>query len=481
MLTPGCFRALRMRYSKCMDENKRKLDRLRTQYGLQLGNEIRRDASAPAKTGGVLSEALARQLRARLGLPDAPASSDVAHAGTAVEIDAVLPGHVSGTDADGFFLCRRRFPLDHYMGDIPLGAALDCQGREIALSACDDALLAFAPRTTCYMDTETTGLSGGAGTVAFLVGVGFFEDDAFVLEQCFLRDYDDEAPMLAYLSERLPGFTAVVSYNGKSFDMPLLRARFVQHRIPFPFEDTPHYDLVHAARRVWRRRLNDCSLANIEREVLGFRRRDDVPGSLIPQLWLDYLDSRDARPLAAVFQHHALDVLSLAALSGHLANRLARDDGPAFHHAEDQLSVIRLHYKRKQYDAVIERGRAFLDASRVTDALRRECLALVAQAYRRTNRFEAMEQTWRAMHDAYPEDAQAAEALAKCLEHRRRDLDGAMDVCRATLAHIEAAAARAALPADFGASTLRGRLARLEQKAARRDARRTDGDEPLWP
>ena len=460
-----------------MSDDKKQLDALKAKLGLMRATDIvpkpetkrvqrssHTHAQPEEKSGGVLSNALAAQLRARLGLDAVTATTDVAHTdGEPVEIDAVVPGACIGDDDYAFFRCRTCYPLDHAIGDIPLGDALRCAGREIALSACDESLLGFDPRTTCFMDTETTGLAGGAGTVAFLVGVGYFDASQFVLEQCFLRDYDDEGAMLDYLADKLTRFSAVVSYNGKSFDMPLLRARFVQHRIPFPLEDAGHYDLVHAARRVWKQRLKSCTLGNIEKEVLGLRRHGDVPGYLIPQLWLNYLDARDARPLAPVFYHHEMDILSLVALTGHLAQALAAKDGADFHHAEDRLSVVRLYVKNKQYDAAIAEAQRFLETSRIPDALRRECLTLLGKSCKRAGLYEDMAAAWALMHEEFPHDAFAAAELAKYKEHQERDFAGAIEVCKETLAQIEAMPAAS----DFTVSALRGRLARLEGKQAR--------------
>ncbi len=481
---------------------KNKLDALRSQLGLMTGKDIAlkplsepktipptdlgiadKDEAEPSSAEGrLLSPAMAAQLRARLGTgphkPNEP--QPVANIKQGLEIEDLLPGCVLGDETEGFFLYKQSFPLDYEIGRVPLRAALTCAGKQVALSACDASLLQFDPRATCFMDTETTGLAGGAGTVAFLVGFGYFEEDSFILEQCFLRDYDDEGPMLAYLEQRLAAFTTVVSYNGKSFDLPLLRSRFVQHRLPFPLSEASHYDLVHAARRVWKKRLADCSLGTIEQEVLGLRRQGDVPGYLIPALWLSYLDLRDARPLKPVFYHHAMDILSLAALAGHLSQRLAIEDGPAFYHAEDQLSVLRLYHKNKDYEAVIEHGRRFLETSRVSDDLRRECLSLLAQACKRSGRFEEMQHAWQTLLDEYPDNAAAAEELAKCLEHQHRNYQAAIDVCRKTLAHLEEAMQQAPAPSDFGASALRGRLARLQNKQDRL-RQRLGGNEDLLP
>ena len=384
-----------------------------------------------------------------------------------------------GEGSYGFFLYRRTFPLDFQVGEVSLRGGLSCDGAQIALSACDAQLKSFDPQKTCYVDTETTGLAGGAGTVAFLVGLGYFRGDAFVLEQCFLRDYDDEEPMLSYLSRRFQEFDCIVSYNGKSFDLPLLRTRFIQHRLAFPLTQAGHYDLVHAARRVWKKRLNDCSLNNIERLILGFQRHDDVPGYLIPQLWLDYLATGDARPLEGVFSHHAMDILSLAALAGHLSQRLATSDGPAFHHAEDQVSVIRLYYKNKDYRAALEHARQFLETSRIADALRRECLFISGQAAKRMGQFEDMHDAWKSLHEEFPDDCAGAAELAKFLEHQRRDYGAAARVCRETLDALAHDQAGGGTAGDFSASALRGRLKRLETKLAKKRLGE-DGDNDIF-
>lgn len=416
------------------------------------------------RAGSLLSNAMAAQLRARFLVDDDTPTVPSEEISTPPrEIDMLLPGKIVGDEDSAFFCLRQEYPFDHTLGDVPLGDALHSGGKEIALSACDDSLLSFDPRTTCFMDTETTGLAGGAGTVAFLVGIGYFEENAFVLEQCFLRDYDDEAAMLEYLGEKMATFKAVVSYNGKSFDLPLMRSRFVQQRLEFPLDNVSHYDLVHAARRVWKKRLNNCALNNIEREVLGLNRQGDVPGYLIPHLWLRYLDSRDARPMESVFYHHEMDILSLVALTGYLAKRLSTDNTATFHHAEDRLAVVKLYVKNKDYESAIREAQQFLETSRIQDELRRECLALLGQSCKRSQRYEDMLATWNLMHEEFPEDPLAATELAKYKEHQERNYKEAIKICRETLTCLE----NNATPLDFAISALRGRLARLEKKQDR--------------
>ena len=352
------------------------------------------------------------------------------------EINQVVPGDViqAGDDA-GFYLVRHDFPLDTQHGRVPLAAALEVLPEHVALAACDPELDEFDSNRALFIDAETTGLAGGTGTVAFLVGIGYFTEDAFRLEQCFMRDYDDEEPMLEYLGKRFREYDAVVTYNGKSFDVPLIRTRFIQNRIPFPLDDAVHLDLVHAARRFWRRRLQDCSLGNIERAVLGVERHGDVPGYEIPERWFDYLHSRDARPLEGVFYHHRMDILSLAALTAWVA-RCVDAEGGGFEHTQDKLSLIRVHFLRRQYALVIQHAQPLLE-SEADDVIRRECLEYMGFAHKRLHQWAPMQEAWEMLARESRGSILARLELAKHHEHRTRDLLEAERVCAEALQFLE--------------------------------------------
>ena len=366
-----------------------------------------------------------------------------------------LPGQLEGDEDFGFQLIRQDFPLDTVHGVLNLGAVLESSGEHIALSAKDDELVDFDPRKTCFMDTETTGLSGGTGTIAFLVGVGYFHEDVFRLDQCFMRDYDDEEPMLQFLSERFSQCDTVVGYNSKSFDLPLLRTRFIQNRIPFHGEAMMHYDLVHASRRIWKKRLKDCSLGNIEREILNIRRKGDVPSHLIPQMWFDFLNTGNAHPLHGVFYHHEVDILSLVTLTAWLAQCLATPDGAGFDHDEDQLSLVRVFYNQKKYEEVITNGNAFLERTGESP-LRRECFEMMGLGAKRLQRFEEMQRFLEHLLEEFPNDLQAHHELAKHHEHRTRDLYKARDLC--------ANGCERALPGGVEEENLIHRFNRIEKK-----------------
>jgi len=210
----------------------------------------------------------------------------------------------------------QRLSAAHRTGHAPVAPGAEADPGLLALLALDPALARCDPRRALFLDTETTGLAGGAGTVAFLVGLASWDGSALVLEQLLVRALGEEAPMLERLRERIEAASMLVTFNGKSFDMPLLRTRFVLARIPRP-QEPPHLDLLHVARRVHGKRVRDgCRLVALERAVLGFERFGDVPSGEVSACYLHFLRTGDARALLGVIEHNAWDVVAMAALVG---------------------------------------------------------------------------------------------------------------------------------------------------------------------
>jgi len=456
-----------------MPDAKDKLKALRAQLGLKTGAEVAQGqfASPPAPQKVMPdSREMMRDLSARLGLRTGSqwaaerAEVESRRESGDFEVDKIIPGALIGGENGRFFLARHDYPLDHRQGNLELGEALRASSRHIAFSAADPELEDFDPRTALFMDTETTGLAGGTGTVAFLVGVGYFAEDCFRLDQCFMRDYDDEGPMLAFLDERFRACGTVVGYNSKCFDLPLMRTRFIQNRMRFRLETRPHYDLVHASRRFWKRRLSDCSLGNIEREVLGIRRHGDVPSYLIPQLWFDYLRTRDARPLESVFYHHRMDILSLVSLTAWLSQCLEAESGKGFEHSEDQLSLVRVHFNQKNYAEVVRHGSVYLESGG-GGPMRRECLEMIGLAHKRLQQFTAMQEILELQVQEFPSDLSARLELAKLHEHRTRNLMEAARICEEALVRVPAG-----LDSDMLVDALRHRLERIRRKLGRAGA-----------
>lgn len=352
-------------------------------------------------------------------------------------------------------VARREYHLHVRHGELPLRSALEAPPDVLRLLSRQPPSES-APKRLLYLDTETTGLAGGTGTYAFLVGAGFFEADRFVLSQYFMRDLDEEPALISAMAQLLEDFDGVVTYNGRGFDLPLLETRFVLSRRPWP-RHLWHLDLLAPARRLWSTRLPDCRLATIEARVLGLERLDDVPGALIPSLYFHYLRSRRAEALRAVFEHNRLDVLSLVTLTGWVARALADPEALDLD-PEEYVGLGRLW---EGTDA--ERGaRCYRQAlSRGLESPRRERLLLrLGRCAKRQGRWpEAMALWEEAIADASSFDPGPWEEIAKCYEHWIRDLAVAHRVTAGALERAEADCAPEAVRAS-----LAHRLGRLRRR-----------------
>lgn len=197
------------------------------------------------------------------------------------------------------------------------------------------------PKTWAFLDTETTGLAGGSGTYAFLIGVGSIDEEGFRVRQFFMRDYSEEPSVLESLSAYLSRFDVLITYNGKSFDQPLLETRYTMCRARHPFVRMEHLDLLYGARRLYKLRLESCRLVNLENQILGVERDGDVPGELIPYMYFEYLRTQLAFRLIPVFHHNALDIVSLACLTGVIPVAFQDPENVPVRHGADLLGLAR--------------------------------------------------------------------------------------------------------------------------------------------
>lgn len=197
------------------------------------------------------------------------------------------------------------------------------------------------PERWAFLDTETTGLSGGTGTCAFLVGVGVIEPEGFRVRLFFMRDYDEETAMLAGLVEFLEDYDVLVTYNGKSYDAPLLETRFRLRRLANPLARLQHLDVLHGARSIWKLRMESCRLSHLENQVLGVERHGDLPGEMIPYYYFEYLRKKQAFKLVPLFHHNVIDIVSLACLTGVVLPAFDAPRQAELHHGEDLLGLAR--------------------------------------------------------------------------------------------------------------------------------------------
>jgi len=386
------------------------------------------------------------------------------------DVEAYLPGFWQDTPDGRIFIVEQRFELDHVHGAIPLGRTLDVDGGVIARIGRHEGLTSVAPERVLYLDTETTGLAGGTGTYAFLIGIGHFVDGGFRLRQYFQTDYGQERALLRALADYLVHFDAVVTFNGKTFDLPLLETRFTIHGLGHrvapqaQVRQLPHLDLLHPARRIYRDRFGSCRLGELEQQVLGLIRQEDVPGWEIPSLYFRYVRNRRFRAVLPVFEHNALDVLSLVTLTSHLCDLFGGDGARS---AEDRFALGRACEADAMDVQAVANYRAALEIG-LTPALQHECEQHLSLLLRRMGRWEEAVALWE-MVTARPRNRQLYPyvELAKYYERVARDFIRAVAVTRDGLALLERHHLRyGAVNASVREDLLR-RIERLEKRAAR--------------
>ncbi|PYN00923.1 MAG: hypothetical protein DME07_15080 [Candidatus Rokuibacteriota bacterium] len=329
-------------------------------------------------------------------------------------VEEVLGGELIDTGEGQLVVVRREFPLSHRHGHQPLAGALSAPLNLLSLLARLEAPLEDV-RQLLFLDAETTGLAGGTGTYAFLVGAAWLEDDRLVLTQHFMRDFDDEPALLAALWPLIERANGVVTFNGTAFDLPLLETRFILARRRWP-ADLPHLDLLRPSRRMWTASFADCRLATLEREVIGVEREDDVAGSLIPALYFDFLRSRRAAPLARVLAHNRDDILTLVGLLGWFGGALA---APAELGAAELAGLGRL-WEPVDLERSLECYHAALGAGLAGEPAQVVRMRLAWWEKRRA-RWDTARALWEAAARHAVFDPRPWEELAKFHEHRRRD------------------------------------------------------------
>jgi len=316
------------------------------------------------------------------------------------------------------------------------------------------------PSRLVFLDTETTGLAGGTGTCAFLIGIGAVEGMQFVVRQFLLRDYPEEKALLQALAETLQRCECLVTFNGKTFDVPLLETRYALARMKSPFETLLHLDALHPARRLWKLRLESCKLTDLESAVLGIRREGDVSGSEIPGIYFDYLRTGDARGLQPVFYHNALDILALAALTVQLARALA--DAGTLDSPLDLFSLSRIQGATGSSVQSVATCQQAL-ATGLPHPIEGQALRHLALLLKRQQQYELAAEAWLELTRREPPLAiEACEELAIYYEHRRRDCKTAWEFTAVALERL-----REQSPSLFRLSRFTHRLDRLEKKLTR--------------
>jgi len=375
-------------------------------------------------------------------------------------IDTVVAGSFLSTPRGDAFVSEQIFADDYlhgkvsHLSDFPLSL--------ISEWANDPRIAELPIGKFAFLDTETSGMAGGTGTYAFLVGAARFVEGRFTLRQFFLRDPSEEPAMLEALIHFLAPCEGLVTFNGKSFDAPLLVTRYSLHRIPVPFKNYAHIDLLPLARRLWRDRLPSRALKYLEEHVLGFTRAsEEVPGYEIPWLYFDYLRTGDARPLGGVFYHNAMDVVAMAALLSHVSELLADPYNGRVEHGLDFIALGKLYEDLGHWDEaarLFERGLELgLDESDFGVTVKR--LSILQK--KRGDVDQAL-RLWEAA--AGKGHVYAHIEMAKYFEHKARDVKAAIKWAKSARRHVEDTDLPAYIRKHW-LDEIDHRLERLERKA----------------
>jgi len=309
------------------------------------------------------------------------------------------------------------------------------------------------PEDVLFLDTETTGLSGGAGTIAFQIGVGYFAPSGFVVEQFLMHDYPEESQMLNRLSALMRRFSVICTFNGRTFDVPVLKSRFLMNRIQNPPFPEVHLDVLYPARRIWKLRLKRCTLGHLEEQLLHVQRDDDLPGALVPQTYFQYLKDGNFAPLEKILEHNKQDIVSLAQLFYFLCRQAAMPETIA--QGEDLLSLAKAMEKAGDRQKAMHCYRLSTRTSFSAEAFH-----AMGRIEKREGHVENAVRLYQTMLAQRRDPVGACEALAKLYEHQLHDLPAAVSYTRQALLILSE-------PTLFQNQSLQERQSALQYRYAR--------------
>ena len=344
-------------------------------------------------------------------------------------IDQWMSGEEVQTPLGRHFESERIWERHRRHGNMDISHLFELPGC-LLQSMSDSSVPACPPTRWAFLDTETTGLAGGPGTYAFLIGVGRITEKGFQLRQFFMREQGEESSLLHAISDYLSQFDVLITYNGRIYDEPLLEARYRMASRPSPFARLKHVDILVGARRLWKLRFDSCRLVELESQVIGFEREGDVPGELIPYLYFEYLRRREAFRLAPVFHHNAMDILTLACLTAIVPHAFQAPGEARLHHGAEMVGLARWLRQAERHDDAIALFRQAVDRG-LSDELLFRTLWDLAVLEKKQGREPASIDIFRDLSGCRnPFRLSALEELAKFYEHRERNYDMALEMTR---------------------------------------------------
>jgi len=383
----------------------------------------------------ILRQRMARVLEECAEKYEKPAQLRRAHVEEWMPGEEIETGRGKHFEAETFYARHRR----HGSADIGSLAELPPNLLE---TISNGSVRNIPSREWAFLDTETSGLAGGTGTCAFLVGVGRITPEGFRVRQFFMRDYGEEASVLDALTRHLASFRVLITYNGRAFDQPLLETRYCLNRAPHPFGRLEHLDLLHGARRLWKLRFDSCRLVELEQQVLGFERQGDVAGALIPYIYFEYLRTGEMARLLPVFHHNAVDILTLACLTGIVPCAFNDPAGAPLRNGAEMAGLGRWLREAGDPEQARTLFRRAIDAG-LPDQILFRTLWDIAALERKLGADNAALEIWSDLAAAKnPFRQRALEELAKHYEHRQKNYFMALEMTRSALALEDSPALR---------------------------------------
>ncbi len=340
-----------------------------------------------------------------------------------------MEGQFLSTPFGEIFATRETYGSGYRHGGTLLGELLEVPHYPAHLITRDARLKNIDFTRTLFLDTETTGLSGGTGTYAFMVGVGSFQGGEFIVQQLFMRNHAEEKAMLFLLGEHLDHYDFLVTFNGKNFDIPLLETRFILSRFGVPLADKPNYDLVYPSRKIWRRVCQNCRLVTLETQLLDINRGNDIPSELIPYHYFDFVRTGNAEKISRVFHHNRMDILSMVILAHRIHSTY--HDPLAFRPKRgiEHMVLGKLFMEQGMVEKAtgcLEKALKFCD-----EPFQWEAMRVLSLVYKRRGLWERSAALWEDMiswdggRSSFP-----YVELAKHYEHRVKDYSKALEMVR---------------------------------------------------
>ena len=353
-----------------------------------------------------------------LGLKVDRASNLETTKSTTTNINDFVQGEWLESNGSRIFVVKRLHPFGGNHGNI----CLDRNAIQIRINEFwrTDGSEDLDLREIVFLDTEISSLSIGAGALIFLFGCCYFVEEGLEVLQMFIEDPSHEFLFLNEIGNLLGKFKCLSSYNGKSFDIPVLRSRYILNRIPHELDRFSHIDLLHIARRIWKYDLDSKKLSDIESKILQFTRGDEeIPGWLVPQMYQDYVQTGNAEPLKGVFYHNEIDVVSLAALFLKIEQMLSTDNLPG----NETLSLGEIFHKAQKLEIAVEYYKKAL-ANDSEAYFREKALINLAYSLKQQEKLEEMCTIWKELAQA--ENLTACVELAKYFEHKKKNYISAL-------------------------------------------------------